>query len=232
MKKIMLTKDNSPIYYDVLGEGKPLLFLHGNSQNNRYFEKQIKDFSKNYQLFLLDTRDHGKSRNTQKHLDMALIIEDIRQLMTIEKLASLSMIGFSDGANIALTYACKYPEQVEKLVLSSPNVYAEGLKAAHLVKSTALLRLTRSFKLTKISRVINLSLTDLPITKGEMKKITCPVLVIGGAFDIIKLSHMEKIAEQLPNASFIVAKNTGHSVPRLRPKWFNHHVLSFLAEKN
>ncbi|MCC9684230.1 alpha/beta hydrolase, partial [Streptococcus agalactiae] len=49
------TKDGSDIYYRVVGQGQPIVFLHGNSLSSRYFDKQIAYFSKYYQVIVMDS---------------------------------------------------------------------------------------------------------------------------------------------------------------------------------
>lgn len=228
LEKMLITKDGSYIYYEIVGHGKPLLFLHGNSQNRHYFRKQIASFSKEYQLILLDTRDHGKSTNTQETLEMSMIIGDIDYLMAIEKIEKFSVVGFSDGANIALSYASKYSKKINAMVLISPNLTVEGLLDSERKKTAFVIKIAEKMGLKKLKRMLNLSLTNLELTFKDLSEINVPTLVIGASHDIILIEHLKNIAYTLANGKFILAKHTGHSVPFLRPKWFNRTVLDFL----
>lgn len=230
VKKFLNTRDNSHIYYEVIGHGEPLIFLHGNKQTTTYFKKQVAKFSRHYQLFLVNTRDHGLSSNTQDHLNFDLLTSDLTELLQNEKLKSANIVGFSDGANIALTFACRYPEKIKKLVLASPNLSPSHLKKSFYYLLQAGLKLAQSLSLKKISRVNQLALTPLPINKEQLAQLKRPVLVIAGSHDICPEESFHAIIKRLPLARLLIAKNTGHSVPRLRAKWFNEHVLSFLED--
>lgn len=227
---MLLTADGSKIVYQVTGAGSPLIFLHGNSQNKHYFKKQIDFFKRDYQLFLIDSRDHGKSLNSQVELTFDQLVTDIAELMVVEQLEQASIIGFSDGANIALTFAAKYPEKVQQLILASPNLTVKGLKKTQYLKSKLGVWTSHLLNQVKLKRVLKLAITNLPITSAELETITCPVLIIGGSHDIINRKHFIKLAHMLKNPQVLIAQKTGHSVPRLKAKWFNQTVFDFLKQ--
>jgi len=68
--------DGSVLYYEKTGSGRPLFLLHGNGGSSAYFSKQVDALRQKHQLYLIDSRGHGKSTNTQKKIDffkMAII---------------------------------------------------------------------------------------------------------------------------------------------------------------
>lgn len=92
------------------------------------FNYQISYFSKEYQVIAVDTRGHGRSTNTQSQLTFPLLAEDLAGIIQQEHLTKINLLGFSDGANIAMVFTHLYPDFVNKLVLNSGNVTMSGLK--------------------------------------------------------------------------------------------------------
>lgn len=126
-----LTTSGAEIYYEQYGCGTPLLILHGNSQSLAVFYPFLRTFLPDFQVILMDSRGHGRSRlsvHTALHgfstEDMA---DDVIALLNHLHLSSVHLLGFSDGANIGLEIACKYPERLKKLICISANASPDGL---------------------------------------------------------------------------------------------------------
>ena len=126
-----LTTSGAEIYYEQYGSGTPLLILHGNSQSLAVFYPFLRTFLPDFQVILMDSRGHGRSRlsvHTALHgfstEDMA---DDVIALLNHLHLSSVHLLGFSDGANIGLEIACKYPERLKTLICISANASPDGL---------------------------------------------------------------------------------------------------------
>ena len=126
-----LTTSGAEIYYEQYGSGTPLLILHGNSQSLAVFYPFLRTFLPYFQVILMDSRGHGRSRlsvHTALHgfstEDMA---DDVIALLDHLHLSSVHLLGFSDGANIGLEIACKYPERLKTLICISANASPDGL---------------------------------------------------------------------------------------------------------
>lgn len=126
-----LTTSGAEIYYEQYGSGTPLLILHGNSQSLSVFYPFLCTFLPYFQVILMDSRGHGRSRlsvHTALHgfstEDMA---DDVIALLDHLHLSSVHLLGFSDGANIGLEIACKYPERLKTLICISANASPDGL---------------------------------------------------------------------------------------------------------
>lgn len=107
-----------------MGEGQPLIILHGvfgTSDNWQTFAKQIAD---RYQIFLLDQRNHGLSPHSDK-FDYHVMADDIREFIDTHQLKSPIILGHSMGGKAAMFFATKYPEQFEKLIVVdiAPRAY-------------------------------------------------------------------------------------------------------------
>ena len=68
--------NNVDIYYEVYGEGTPIILLHGNSETHEIFDKLINKLKDNYKVYAIDSRCHGQSENT-KEISYNLMRDDI-----------------------------------------------------------------------------------------------------------------------------------------------------------
>ena len=114
--------------YVETGEGFPLVLLHGNGEDHTYFKRQMEPFSPKYRVIALDTRGHGDSPRGSAPFTLDQFAEDLREFLDQRGIAKCHLLGFSDGGNIALLFALKYPQYVEKLVLNGANLRPSGVK--------------------------------------------------------------------------------------------------------
>lgn len=225
--------DGTMLYYEKSGQGAPLFLLHGNGGNGGYFSYQVTAFAKYYTVYVIDSRGHGKSTNSQKMLDFPLMAGDLKELMVVEGLEKVSILGFSDGANLALVFNVLYPNRVQALVLNSGNTFVSGIKIwGNLLTLLQLLwfRLLGLFqkKYQEKRRVVALMLYDIGVSESQLHQMSCPVLVIVGRRDVVKLSHSKYLARSIPHASFIRMPGENHFYAKTNPESFNREVLAFL----
>ena len=93
------------LHFETCGEGYPLLLLHGNGEDLTFFNKQIKAFSAQYQVYAIDTRGHGKSPRGEGTFSIRRFAEDLYDFMQWQGIEKAHILGFSDGANIAMYFA-------------------------------------------------------------------------------------------------------------------------------
>ena len=107
---------------------KTIVFIHGLSDSLEYWTKLSSGLSGEYKVLLYDLRGHGKS--PFEYFDMDLLVEDLYNLLSMLNISKASLIGLSLGGNIALLFAVKYPDLVDKLVImSSFSEVDENLKS-------------------------------------------------------------------------------------------------------
>lgn len=115
------------LHYKSFGEGKPLLILHGFLGSLDNWQSIAKELAANYQVFILDVRNHGKSFHDYKH-DYGSMVDDIRYFIDHLGLSEVSLIGHSMGGKIAMSFALKYPLLVSNLIVVdiAPKIYSPG----------------------------------------------------------------------------------------------------------
>ena len=97
------------LHYIEQGEGCPILLLHGNGGRCTYFKRQLSHFATQYHVIALDTRAHGHSPRGSKPFTISQCADDLRNFMREKGIRAAHVLGFSDGGNIALTFAVRYP---------------------------------------------------------------------------------------------------------------------------
>ena len=187
------------------GQGQPLILLHGNGEDNSYFVHQIDYFSKDYRVIAIDTRGHGKSPRGEKPFTIKQFAEDLHDFMDEKGIPKANILGFSDGGNIALTFALKHPERIEKLVLNGANLFPSGVKPLYQWPIEVGYRIAKLFskkseKAKQNAEMLGLMVNEPHIDHSELAHLTMPVLVIAGTKDMIKESHTRLIYKSLPDA--------------------------------
>ena len=115
------------LYYEKTGQGRPVILLHGNGETHEIFDKLVPELSKDYTVYAIDSRGHGKSTKV-KTLDYDIMAEDIAEFIRILKLEKPMLYGFSDGGILGLILAYRYPDLLSKLIISGANLHPDGLK--------------------------------------------------------------------------------------------------------
>ena len=118
------------MYYQEQGAGAPLLLLHGNGEDGTYFVHQMDAFAQHYRVIAVDTRGHGRSPRGTAPFTIRQFAEDLLDFMDALHLEKAHILGFSDGGNIALTFALRHPERVDRLILNGANLNPAGVKAS------------------------------------------------------------------------------------------------------
>jgi len=220
------------LYYQEKGNREPFILLHGNGQDGSYFKNQIDYFSDRYRVIALDTRGHGKSPRGTKPFTIEQFSCDLYEFMKGFEIPYAVILGFSDGANIAMKFAMKYPNKVKALILNGGNLNPKGVKRATQIPIEIGYKIARQFAskssdAKKNAEMLGLMVNEPNIGLSELSKITAPTLIICGRSDIIKESHTKEIAENIPNAKLSIIKGN-HFIANKRYVTFNKEVENFL----
>ena len=216
------------------GQGQPLIFLHGNGESCDYFEHQIPFFSNDYRVIAIDTRGHGQSPRGDKPFTIKQFAEDLHDFMNERNIAKTNLLGFSDGGNIALEFALKHPESIDKMILDGANLFPGGVKALYQWPIEVGYRIANLFskkseKAKQNAEMLGLMVNEPHIDPSELSRLTMPVLVVAGTKDMIKDSHTRLIYKSLPNAQLAILEGN-HFVANKNAEAFNKVVADFLRK--
>ena len=222
------------LHYIEQGQGKPLILLHGNGENCDYFEHQIPCFARDYRVIAIDTRGHGQSPRGDKPFTIKQFAEDLHDFMDEKAIGKAILLGFSDGGNIALTFALKYPERVDKMIVDGANLFPSGVKPIYQWPIEVGYRIAKMFakkseEAQKNAEMLGLMVNEPHINPTELAQLKMPVLVVAGTKDMIKDEHTRLIYNSLPNAQLSILEGD-HFVANKNYEAFNTVVEAFLKE--
>lgn len=210
-----------------------LIFLHGNNENLKAFEKQKEFFEGKYSVLLIDSRGHGESSFGGNPLTLDLMADDVYAVINQLRIPKANIVGFSDGANIAMIFAYKHPERVNKLILVGGNIRPFGCKLSFQIPTIiSYLLCSLAAKLDSKNSmhrdILAIMVKEPKIKEKDLAKITAPTLVMVGDNDMIRLSHTKKIVKAINNSQLEIVKDCDHFIPYKKPEEFNSLVLKFL----
>lgn len=219
-------------FYKERGQGQPLVLLHGNGENCDYFQHQMEAFAARYHVYALDTRGHGKTPRGGAPFTIRQFADDLLGFMDEHGIKKAHLLGFSDGGNIAMIFALKHPERLERLVLNGANLDASGVKRTvqlpiELGYRIAKLRAGKSSSARQRAEMLGLMVNDPNIGPDELQKVHAKTLVIAGTRDMIKDAHTRLIAQSIPDSKLAIIDGD-HFIAASNPAEFNRTVLDFL----
>jgi len=213
------------MYYEVHGEGPPLLLLHGGSGSIP--EKWIPFFSPRFQVIAMEQMGHGRTADLPDrpfhYHDMA---EDTVELMRQLGIESAAIVGYSDGGIIGLDLAIHHPERVAKLAVTGANSRTDGYTAENLELvrslnpdaepvSDAYARLSpdgAEHWPIVLRRLQRMWAVEPSFTREQLQSIEAPTLVIVGDADIVTPEHAVEMFRTIPAAQLCVVPHSGHGV--------------------
>ncbi|MEE8057395.1 MAG: alpha/beta hydrolase [Pseudomonadales bacterium] len=151
----ILNLDDIDLYYEIVGDGEPLLFIHGLGSSCRDWEQQVSFFANRYKVIVFDVRGHGKSNKPPGPYSIPLFATDTVKMLKALGISSAHIVGISMGGMIAFQLAVSQPEVVRSLVIvnSSPEFIVQTLKLRMQVWQRFLI--VRLLGMRKIGKVLS-----------------------------------------------------------------------------
>jgi pimeloyl-ACP methyl ester carboxylesterase len=230
------------IYYEVYGEGPPLLLLHGGLANGTYFAYQIPVLAQTHQVIVMDSRGHGRSSFDETQITYEVMANDVLALMDHLNIESADLVGWSDGGIIGLEIALTHPERLNKVVAYGANfdpsgvrldvgqnayfnAYIEAAAADYQTTSPAPERWDEF-----LANIANMWATEPNYSMDQLRGIKTPFLILDGEEEeAIDLNQTKLMAELIPGAELILMPGTGHFAFLEQPEEFNRIVTDFVS---
>ncbi|MDQ3880941.1 MAG: alpha/beta fold hydrolase [Chloroflexota bacterium] len=231
---------DTPIAYQVGGEGPPVVLIHGLSGSARWWARNVDALAERCRVYAVDLVGFGASRRRQRFVlaEAAAVLAAWMDRLGLER---ASVVGHSMGGFVAAELAADFPERVARLVLVAPAVLPYERRLWHPTRG--LLRMLRHLPggflpllvadavragpLTVPSAARQLLTADL---RPKLARIAAPTLVVCGARDaLVPLAATGRLARQLPDAKLVVIPDAGHNTMWEQPEAFNRVVRGFLA---
>ncbi len=221
------------LYYEIYGQGEPLLMIHGNGGSISSFRYQIPYFSRKYKVIAVDSRAQGRSEDLQDSLSFEMMADDFSALLDKLHVDSCYVLGWSDGGINGLLLAIRHPGKVKKLAITGANLTPDStaISGADYLGGMnyydTLGKMPQTPEIIRNRKLVGLDCFEPHITREQLQTIQCPTLVIGGDHDIILPKHTLLIAEAIPGAYLWILPNSSHSTLIDYKDLFNKTVEDF-----
>jgi esterase len=118
------------LYFECRGQGEPIIILHGLLGSSSNWSATSTMLGTQLQVFTLDLRNHGNSPHTSE-FDYLSMAEDMKSFMDTQGLRHATILGHSLGGKVAMVFADRYPEMVDKMIIVdiAPKAYPVAHKA-------------------------------------------------------------------------------------------------------
>ncbi len=115
------------VYYEVYGEGKPLILLHGAFYTiDLNWGQLIPELSKTRKVIAIEMQGHGHTPFSERKLSISTLASDVERVMDYLKIDSADVAGFSMGGSVAYQFALQSPKRLRKLVIISSTYKTDG----------------------------------------------------------------------------------------------------------
>ena len=212
------------LHYDVYGDGKPVILVHGNGENHHLFDTEILQLVEaGYKVYAPDSRGHGANErmNEYHYEDM---MEDMYQFIKALDLDRPAFYGHSDGGIIGLLLESTHPGTLGLLAASGANLQPEGLQPWFLDQFKAINE-------KEHDPLITLMLTEPHIDPESLKNIKIPVLLTTGETDLVLREETQRIADHLPDMQWIEVTGEDHGSYIEGSEIMGNLLIDFFKEK-
>ncbi len=231
---------DSQVSYQVMGEGEPVILVHGLSGSLRWWSRNVQALAQDHRVYLVDLPGFGTMRRVRTRFTLINVAKWLLAWMEAVSIPRAHFVGHSMGGAICIWIAAHHSEVVSRLVLISPAVLSKvhNVWGYTLPLLTAVRYLRRGFlfvlaydalragPLTLLRAAQDLLSLD---EQEEISNVKAPTLLIWGENDtLVPPSIGEILHSQISDSHLVVLKNASHVSMYDQPQQFNQLVESFL----
>ena len=231
-------------WYEVEGQGDPVLLMHGGFCTNETWDPQRADFAADHRVFLPERRAHGHTSDVEGPLSYDDMATDTIDFLTTVVEGPAHLVGWSDGGIVALLVAIARPELVRKIAVTGANFKpppeigpAEMLD--ELTADAPEMAMFRAMYETAspdgpehwpivVGKMVEMIRAEPDIPMEDLGRIGAPTLVLVGDDDFISLEHTLELYRAIPNSELAVVPGTSHAHFMEKPSLVDRIVLDFL----
>lgn len=236
------------IFYRTAGNGEPLLLLHGGFGTVEDFSSQIPELAKHFKVVAFERPGHGHTTDTKEPFHFDTMSQGTVDFIEALGLGPTNLMGWSDGAAIALLVSISRPDLVKRLVCVGGffNSNSVPLQDQEWVRSATPESFRKSMgTLVKrydeaspdgpdhfsvvFEKTKKLWLTEPDIKKEELAMINAPTLLMVGDRDAIVPEHTLELFRSIKGAQLCVIPGATHFLLSQKPALANRVILEFLA---
>jgi pimeloyl-ACP methyl ester carboxylesterase len=235
--------DGARIWYSTYGAGETVILLHGGLGNSGNWGNQVPALVESgRRVVLIDSRGHGRSTRDSRPYSYELMASDVTAVMDAVGVEKAAVVGWSDGACIALILAMRIPSRITRVFYFACNMDPSGTKEIawpNPVIDRCLSRHRKDYarlsarpdQFDDFFAAIGVMMKTEPnYTAAQLARVHVPVTVaISERDEFIRLEHAQYLASTIPGARLILLPDVTHFAPLQRPDEFNRVLDSFLG---
>ena len=225
------------------GPGEPVVLLHGGFSDSSLLAGTIApSLAGAFRIVSFDRRGHGRTADTDAEFHYESMAAETRAVLEQVTRSPAHLVGYSDGANVALLTARLVPELVRSLVLISGNFHADGLVPDPLPFEPGSLSWEISAAghaalspdgpehfPTVAGKTLRMFAAEPDLTVDDLRAIHQSALVIAADDDLVELDHTVELYRSLPNSRLAIVPGTSHALVLEKPAAVSGLVAEFLA---
>lgn len=227
-------------WYDEHGGGDPVVLLHPGGADSRAWAPSLDALAAQFRVFTPDRRGHGRTPDADGPITFSLMADDAAAFMETVVGGPAHLVGWSDGAIVALVTALRHPGLVRRAVLTAGVFHHDGWLPGVLdpdEETTTLL----SIGYAEVSPdgpehypVVAAKLADMhevepALTAADLGGVRSRTLVMVGDDDEMPLEHAVAMYEAIPDAELAIVPGTSHGLLAEKPALCNGMIVDFLA---
>lgn len=233
-----------PTYVEERGEGAPLLLLHGGLETVDMLPHLAAELAARYHVIAPERRGHGRTRDISGPITYGAMATDTLGLMDAVGIETAHLVGYSDGANVAMLLAMARPERVDRLVLVSGNFHAAGMTPrfrAELQQATAdsyAPACAEAYRRLSpdgpghwpvvFEKVRRMWLEEPTLAAHQLASIAAPTLVLAGEDDYVRVEHTRALAAAIPGARLVLLPGGRAGVLTEEPEVTTRLIVDFI----
>ncbi|MBM7569900.1 alpha/beta fold hydrolase [Aquibacillus albus] len=242
-------------YYEIYGEGLPIIFIHPPGMGKITFEYQ-KRLANRFKIILPDLSGHGDSTPSRNHTSIIKqFVDELSMIIDNEQLDEAIICGYSAGGMIAQEFAFTYPNKTKAILLSGgyPKVATNGLKVEYKLGMSLLKAspesLANVLAFSHAKRTVYRKALFEHICKSDvsnwlefyeetlyydcvqkLQSVKSPLLTVYGQ-QAFWINKHKKYYHSCPDAEIAIVRNSLHQVPTKKWQAFNHVINNFIQSK-
>jgi len=230
-----------PIRYEALGEGEPVVFVHGLSGSTRWWSRNVPSIAERHRVYLVDLPGFGAMRRSRGRFSLAEAAGWLSGWMEAVGLGPAHLVGHSMGGYVCLRLAARRPEAVRRLVLVAPAGVPTGRSLlGHLGPLLEVAsRSTPSFLPVLVRDALRAGPATLwratrellaEDVRDDLRRVEVPTLLVWGERDaLVPPSSGELLREEIGGSRLLVLGGAAHVPMFERQQEFDAALLAFLA---
>ncbi|OWJ58915.1 alpha/beta fold hydrolase [Paraburkholderia caledonica] len=233
--------EGARIWYASHGNGTAVILLHGGLGHSGNWGYQVPALlAAGHRVVIIDSRGHGRSTRDARPYKYELMASDVLAVMDALALERAAIVGWSDGACVAMVLGMVAPQRVAGVFFFGCNMDPSGTKefvATPVIdrcfsrhrQDYARLSATPDEFDAFVAAVSDMMKTEPNYFADDLARIRVPVVIAQSEHDeFIKREHAEYLAGAIPGAELNVLPGVSHFAPLQRPALFNKAMIAFV----